>query len=1083
MATQENLNLAQQLYVAYYGRPADAAGLQFWAEEIEANGIDAAISAFGNSAEYTERFGDMGNEALVNGIYQQAFGRDADAGGLAFYTEKLESGELDLANIALTIVQNATDTDAQDASTLAAKVAAADMYTEAAGEAHSGNAADEYAANFLSTVDVDTDLDAVSISSVIAGIPSGSEEPEEPEEPATPGETIQHTANADMVEGTANDDTFEAPITTINFANGNTLNSGDMLDGGAGNDTLNAQLVDDAFVTGFSGAVRPSTENVENVVVNAIETGTNGFSTFADSTVTLNAADMYDLVNVWSKDSNANLVIQDVTTKTSDGGVRNTDSLTFRMDHTSNANSGNSNQSDMTVYFDENYLLSGSETEFNIELRIVNTLELAQSDDPLDGFSGVVFSVGDQEVNVDIEGSDTYQDVANAINAELNEQGISGVSATVMPERTAVFTDDIEGFSQGQVAGSYSPVQLVSTTEALSTGPIELNSNIENFDGLNTWVQGGELTTDNPITTNVELYKAGRGDNGGDFYVGGKAGGSIEVFNVAVLGADHKPSDIGWLNTGQNEGGMDTVKIFTHEDFVDGETHADLTIRNGFDNDAGLVSTVNADDFLGEFLTIGNVDRVENVANFSATGGGNVAYFADYATTLDHTITTGDGNDMIDVMLSNTAFDSGSETSKTSVDITSTGGDNTVMLSSSDAENVFNPVVNLATVTTGAGKDVITGGGNSLMVESGGNNDIIYAENTGMKTMAVLAAPVESDAFFNSEGGVSLVELLDNREVTVTLQFPGDHGAVDSYNNGIERTVKVNAREGVITDERDLYQAVADLINEDRVFSSLATATVTSEGNLEVNYLVDGETVAGDELVQIETRDADDIESNDFNNNLVNALREKYSDSTIGAGDLASAYSDASAKAAVMLGDEGTNSSTGGVNTVNAGTGNDVIVLSSNDDTTDTVVIDAGTDFVRNTIAHFNDGDNGDVLDFTAFLDNEASASGSTASRDRVATELDLKANGVHIIDFDDLTSNTTNFNNLTEAQVANGIADFGTGDIVGNEAKAIVMVEGGNSGVYNVYEVTSDGDDNQASLVGVMDFGETQDFTLDNFA
>ena len=92
MATQENLNLAQQLYVAYYGRPADAEGLEFWAEQIEARGAQAVVSDFGTSEEYTARFGGLENEALVNGIYQQAFGRSADAEGLAFYVDKLESG-------------------------------------------------------------------------------------------------------------------------------------------------------------------------------------------------------------------------------------------------------------------------------------------------------------------------------------------------------------------------------------------------------------------------------------------------------------------------------------------------------------------------------------------------------------------------------------------------------------------------------------------------------------------------------------------------------------------------------------------------------------------------------------------------------------------------------------------------------------------------------------------------------------------------------------------------------------------------------------------------------------------------------
>ena len=66
MATQESLDLAQTLYVAYYGRPADRAGLNYWADEIDANGVDAMVNAFGNSAEFEARFGNLSNEQLIN---------------------------------------------------------------------------------------------------------------------------------------------------------------------------------------------------------------------------------------------------------------------------------------------------------------------------------------------------------------------------------------------------------------------------------------------------------------------------------------------------------------------------------------------------------------------------------------------------------------------------------------------------------------------------------------------------------------------------------------------------------------------------------------------------------------------------------------------------------------------------------------------------------------------------------------------------------------------------------------------------------------------------------------------------------
>ena len=54
MATnQEIVDKAQQLYVSYYGRPADPGGLAFWIEHFtETDDVDQALVDFGDSAEF-----------------------------------------------------------------------------------------------------------------------------------------------------------------------------------------------------------------------------------------------------------------------------------------------------------------------------------------------------------------------------------------------------------------------------------------------------------------------------------------------------------------------------------------------------------------------------------------------------------------------------------------------------------------------------------------------------------------------------------------------------------------------------------------------------------------------------------------------------------------------------------------------------------------------------------------------------------------------------------------------------------------------------------------------------------------------
>jgi hypothetical protein len=186
MATQASLELAQELYVAYYGRPADATGQEFWADQIDTNNGDASavINAFGTSDEFTSRFGGQDDEALINNLYQQMFNRDAEQAGVDFYTDLLASGESTLAEIALDIANGAQN---EDATALDNTTSAAQLFTDAAGEDYAGDDAADYAAEFLTGVNADTDVEAdIDVDAVVADIP----------QPAVPGDTFSLTANA-----------------------------------------------------------------------------------------------------------------------------------------------------------------------------------------------------------------------------------------------------------------------------------------------------------------------------------------------------------------------------------------------------------------------------------------------------------------------------------------------------------------------------------------------------------------------------------------------------------------------------------------------------------------------------------------------------------------------------------------------------------------------------------------------------------------------------------------------------------------------------------------------------------------------
>jgi len=126
----------QKMYIAYYGRPGDPVGLDWWASKLAAADGDLTeiIDSFGSSDEFVSRFGSFSNSELINNIYLQLFGRNADAEGLAWYVGKLESGDpsWSLASIALRIVDGVSE-GTDDATIVDNRMMVADAFTLAVG--------------------------------------------------------------------------------------------------------------------------------------------------------------------------------------------------------------------------------------------------------------------------------------------------------------------------------------------------------------------------------------------------------------------------------------------------------------------------------------------------------------------------------------------------------------------------------------------------------------------------------------------------------------------------------------------------------------------------------------------------------------------------------------------------------------------------------------------------------------------------------------------------------------------------------------------------------------------------------------
>ena len=73
----------QQLYIAYFNRPADPAGLAYWLTSTMS--VNAIAESFSKQTEYSSLYVGKNTVQVVNTIYNNLFGRDADQAGLMYW--------------------------------------------------------------------------------------------------------------------------------------------------------------------------------------------------------------------------------------------------------------------------------------------------------------------------------------------------------------------------------------------------------------------------------------------------------------------------------------------------------------------------------------------------------------------------------------------------------------------------------------------------------------------------------------------------------------------------------------------------------------------------------------------------------------------------------------------------------------------------------------------------------------------------------------------------------------------------------------------------------------------------------------
>ncbi|HEY8027649.1 MAG TPA: DUF4214 domain-containing protein [Burkholderiaceae bacterium] len=188
----------QELYVAYFGRPADPAGLTNFAAALAAanapadlqsltsaystnQAVRTLIDSFGTSKESQTLYGSGTTQDFVTAVFKNVLGRAPQQAGLSYWSDAIDKGSLSKGNAALAIMNGAlTNTTAQgliDAQLVNNRLAVAASFTaqtasQGATYAYTGAGAAAAARAMLSQVDGQTQVASFSptISTTITGL-------------------------------------------------------------------------------------------------------------------------------------------------------------------------------------------------------------------------------------------------------------------------------------------------------------------------------------------------------------------------------------------------------------------------------------------------------------------------------------------------------------------------------------------------------------------------------------------------------------------------------------------------------------------------------------------------------------------------------------------------------------------------------------------------------------------------------------------------------------------------------------------------------------------------------------------------
>lgn len=177
-AASEYVLLAQNLYIGFFGRPADAQGLAYWAKIFSDHNLPLTfpewVAGYATNADIKSVLDTLvasveaqelyvsNNASFINAIYQNGFNRYSEASGREFWASLIDRGIVTRAQAVLSILSAA---QGGDGAILARKTQAATLFTSLLDSdlrklAYSTGGYSDGARDLLGRITANTDIDA-----------------------------------------------------------------------------------------------------------------------------------------------------------------------------------------------------------------------------------------------------------------------------------------------------------------------------------------------------------------------------------------------------------------------------------------------------------------------------------------------------------------------------------------------------------------------------------------------------------------------------------------------------------------------------------------------------------------------------------------------------------------------------------------------------------------------------------------------------------------------------------------------------------------------------------------------------------